>query len=128
MASLIQVRDLLALQGRMWRRNSWSLSFPYAAAGDDRRHAGKTEAMGKAVRIQEEPDGCLSAAVNFARRKSSPQGGVVGNARIKADSAEQNSPGCEINGACAALATTIDWLSVIVIQQWNHLTRNSPSR
>ena len=56
MASLIQVRDLLALQGRMEAKQlSLSLHTP--------------QPMIDAMRIQEEPDGCLSGSC-----KSCPEG------------------------------------------------------
>ncbi|MDU1152387.1 MAG: [Fe-S]-dependent transcriptional repressor FeoC [Klebsiella michiganensis] len=58
MASLIEVRDMLALQGRMEINqlcNALHLSRPMAYA-----MLTRMEAMGKAVRIQEEADGCLS--------------------------------------------------------------------
>ncbi|KFC04745.1 ferrous iron-sensing transcriptional regulator [Trabulsiella guamensis ATCC 49490] len=67
MASLIDVRDMLALQGRM-----------EASQLSDRLHTsramidamlGRLEAMGKAQRIQEAPDGCLTGSC-----KSCPEG------------------------------------------------------
>ncbi|MFW0764882.1 [Fe-S]-dependent transcriptional repressor FeoC [Trabulsiella odontotermitis] len=67
MASLIEVRNMLALQGRM-----------EASQLSDRLHTpramidamlGRLEAMGKAQRIQEEPDGCLTGSC-----KSCPEG------------------------------------------------------
>ncbi|OXL41006.1 ferrous iron transporter C [Enterobacter mori] len=60
MASLIQVRDLLALQGRMEAKQlSLSLHTPQPMID---AMLEILEAMGKAVRIQEEPDGCLSGS------------------------------------------------------------------
>ena len=61
MASLIQVRDLLALRGRMETLNTPQ---PMINA-----MLQQLESMGKAVRIQEEPDGCLSGSC-----KSCPEG------------------------------------------------------
>lgn len=58
MASLIEVRDQLALQGRMEASqlsHTLHLSRPMVDA-----MLARMEAMGKAVRIQEEADGCLS--------------------------------------------------------------------
>ena len=60
MASLIQVRDLLALRGRM---EATQISQTFNAM------LQQLESMGKAVRIQEEPDGCLSGSC-----KSCPEG------------------------------------------------------
>ena len=60
MASLIQVRDLLALRGRM---EATQISQTLNAM------LQQLESMGKAVRIQEEPDGCLSGSC-----KSCPEG------------------------------------------------------
>ena len=61
MASLIQVRDLLALRGRM---EAAQISQTLINA-----MLQQLESMGKAVRIQEEPDGCLSGSC-----KSCPEG------------------------------------------------------
>lgn len=70
MASLIQVRDLLALQGRMEAKQlSLSLHTPQPMID---AMLERLEAMGKAVRIQEEPDGCLSGSC-----KSCPEGKPV---------------------------------------------------
>ena len=56
MASLIQVRDLLALQGRMEAKQlSLSLHTPQPMID---AMLERLEAMGKAVRIQEEPGSC----------------------------------------------------------------------
>lgn len=58
MASLIEVRDMLALQGRMEASqlsHVLHLTRPMVDA-----MLARMEAMGKAVRIQEEADGCLS--------------------------------------------------------------------
>ncbi len=58
MASLIEVRDMLALQGRMEASqlsHALHLSRPMVDA-----MLARMEAMGKAVRIREETDGCLS--------------------------------------------------------------------
>ena len=60
MASLIQVRYLLALQGRMEAKQlSLRLHTPQPMID---AMLERLEAMGKAVRIQEEPDGCLSGS------------------------------------------------------------------
>ncbi len=74
MASLIQVRDLLALQAYGGKT---AKPQPAYAAADDRCHAGKTGSDGKAIRIQEEPDGVCPAVVNIAR-KGKPVSGRVG--------------------------------------------------
>ncbi|MEF3098293.1 ferrous iron transport protein C [Raoultella ornithinolytica] len=67
MASLIEVRDMLALQGRM-----------EAAQLSARLHApqplidamlGRLEAMGKVQRVAQDPEGCLSGSC-----KSCPEG------------------------------------------------------
>ncbi|QGX89279.1 [Fe-S]-dependent transcriptional repressor FeoC [Escherichia coli] len=59
MASLIQVRDLLALRGRMEAAQiSQTLNTPQPMIN---AMLQQLESMGKAVRIQEEPDGCLCA-------------------------------------------------------------------
>ncbi|MCY6148688.1 [Fe-S]-dependent transcriptional repressor FeoC, partial [Salmonella enterica subsp. enterica serovar 1,4,[5],12:i:-] len=56
MASLIQVRDLLALRGRMEAAQiSQTLNTPQPMIN---AMLQQLESMGKAVRIQEEPDGC----------------------------------------------------------------------
>lgn len=68
MASLIQVRDLLALRGRMEAAQiSQTLNTPQPMINAMLK---QLESMGKAVRIQEEPDGCLSGSCKAARRKS----------------------------------------------------------
>lgn len=60
MASLIEVRDLLALQGRMEAAQlSAALHTPRAMID---AMLGRLEAMGKAVRIQEEATGCLTGS------------------------------------------------------------------
>ena len=60
MASLIQVRDLLALRGRMEAAQiSQTLNTPQPMIN---AMLQQLESMGKAVRIQEEPDGCLSGS------------------------------------------------------------------
>lgn len=67
MASLIQVRDLLALRGRMEAAQiSQALNTPQPMIN---AMLQQLESMGKAVRIQEEPDGCLSGSC-----KSCPEG------------------------------------------------------
>ena len=67
MASLIQVRDLLALRGRMEAPQiSQTLNTPQPMIN---AMLQQLESMGKAVRIQEEPDGCLSGSC-----KSCPEG------------------------------------------------------
>lgn len=67
MASLIQVRDLLALQGRMEAAQlSQVLHAPRALID---AMLERLEAMGKAKRIQEDADGCLSGSC-----KSCPEG------------------------------------------------------
>ncbi len=67
MASRIQVRDLLALRGRMEAAQiSQTLNTPQPI---NNAMLKQLESMGKAVRIQEEPDGCLSG-----RCKSCPEG------------------------------------------------------
>lgn len=67
MASLIQVRDLLALQGRMEAEQiSRTLRTPQPMID---AMLNQLETMGKATRIQEEPDGCLSGSC-----KSCPEG------------------------------------------------------
>ncbi|EHF5487922.1 [Fe-S]-dependent transcriptional repressor FeoC [Salmonella enterica] len=67
MASLIQVRDLLALRGRMEATQiSHTLQVPQPMID---AMLNQLEIMGKAVRIPEEPDGCLSGSC-----KSCPEG------------------------------------------------------
>ena len=67
MASLIEVRDLLALQGRMEASQlSRALSIPRPLLD---AMLSRMEAMGKARRIREEADGCLSGSC-----KACPQG------------------------------------------------------
>ncbi|RAU34239.1 [Fe-S]-dependent transcriptional repressor FeoC [Enterobacter sp. ECC-175] len=67
MASLIQVRDLLALQGRMEANQiSVALSTPQPMID---AMLERLEAMGKAIRIQEDARGCLSGSC-----KSCPEG------------------------------------------------------
>lgn len=66
MASLIQVRDLLALRGRMEAAQiSQTLNTPQPMIN---AMLQQLESMGKAVRIQEEPDGCLSGSCKAARK------------------------------------------------------------
>lgn len=68
MASLIQVRDLLALRGRMEAAQiSQTLNTPQPMIN---AMLQQLESMGKAVRIQEEPDGCLSDSCKAARKES----------------------------------------------------------
>ncbi|HCM1914831.1 TPA: [Fe-S]-dependent transcriptional repressor FeoC [Salmonella enterica subsp. salamae serovar 28:r:e,n,z15] len=67
MASLIQVRDLLALRGRMEATQiSHTLHAPQPMIN---AMLNQLEIMGKAVRIPEEPDGYLSGSC-----KSCPEG------------------------------------------------------
>ena len=67
MASLIQVRDLLALRGRMGATHiSHTLHAPQPMID---AMLNQLEKMGKAVRIQEDADGCLSGSC-----KSCPEG------------------------------------------------------
>ena len=67
MASMIQVRDLLALQGRMEAKQlSLSLHTPQPLI---EAMLERMEAMGKARRIQEDADGCLTGSC-----KRCPQG------------------------------------------------------
>lgn len=67
MASLIEVRDMLALQGRMEAAQlSARLQTPLALIN---AMLNRLEAMGKAVRVQEDADGCLSGSC-----KSCPEG------------------------------------------------------
>ncbi|CBG91108.1 [Fe-S]-dependent transcriptional repressor FeoC [Citrobacter rodentium] len=67
MASLIQVRDLLALHGRMEATQiGQTLHTPQPMVDAMLK---QLESMGKAIRIQEEPDGCLSGSC-----KSCPEG------------------------------------------------------
>lgn len=67
MASLIQVRDLLALRGRMEATQiSHTLLAPQPMID---AMLNQLEIMGKAVRIPEEADGCLSGSC-----KSCPEG------------------------------------------------------
>ena len=67
MASLIQVRDLLALRGRMEAKHiSHTLHTPQPMID---AMLNQLEKMGKAVRIQEDADGCLSGSC-----KSCPEG------------------------------------------------------
>ncbi|HDS9360242.1 TPA: [Fe-S]-dependent transcriptional repressor FeoC [Enterobacter cancerogenus] len=67
MASLIQVRDLLALQGRM-EANQISVALRTPQPMIDAM-LERLEAMGKAVRLQEDARGCLSGSC-----KSCPEG------------------------------------------------------
>ena len=66
MASLIQVRDLLALRGRMEAAQiSQTLNTPQPMINAMLK---QLESMGKAVRIQEEPDGCLPGRKSLSAR------------------------------------------------------------
>ncbi|MOA20268.1 MULTISPECIES: [Fe-S]-dependent transcriptional repressor FeoC [Gammaproteobacteria] len=67
MASMIEVRDLLALQGRMEAKQlSLSLRTPQPLID---AMLERMEAMGRAQRIQEDADGCLTGSC-----KSCPEG------------------------------------------------------
>ncbi|HBL7065602.1 TPA: [Fe-S]-dependent transcriptional repressor FeoC [Klebsiella oxytoca] len=67
MASLIEVRDMLALQGRMEAKQiSARLRAPQQLID---AMLGRLEAMGKAVKTTEDADGCLSGSC-----KSCPEG------------------------------------------------------
>ena len=67
MASLIEVRDMLALQGRMEASQlSAQLHTPQAMIA---AMLSRLEAMGKVMKIDEEPDGCLTGSC-----KSCPEG------------------------------------------------------
>jgi len=67
MASLIEVRDMLALQGRMQATQlSARLHAPLPRVD---ALLSRLEAMGKAVRITEDANGCLSGSC-----KSCPEG------------------------------------------------------
>ncbi|ABP62478.1 MULTISPECIES: [Fe-S]-dependent transcriptional repressor FeoC [Enterobacteriaceae] len=67
MASMIEVRDLLALQGRMEAKQlSLSLHTPQPLID---AMLERMEAMGRAQRIQEDADGCLTGSC-----KSCPEG------------------------------------------------------
>lgn len=67
MASLIEIRDMLALQGRMEAKQlSARLNTPQPMID---AMLSRLEAMGKARRIQEDPDGCLSGSC-----RSCPEG------------------------------------------------------
>ncbi|MFH7828852.1 [Fe-S]-dependent transcriptional repressor FeoC [Kluyvera chengduensis] len=67
MASLIEVRDMLALQGRMEASQlSAQLHTPQALID---AMLNRLEAMGKVMKIDEEPDGCLTGSC-----KSCPEG------------------------------------------------------
>lgn len=67
MASMIDVRDLLALQGRMEAKQIGLRLHTPQALVDAMLH--RLEAMGKAVRIQEERENCFSGSC-----KSCPEG------------------------------------------------------
>lgn len=67
MASLIEVRDLLALQGRM-EASQLSLALHTPKALIDAMLA-RLEAMGRAVRVEEEASGCLTGSC-----KACPEG------------------------------------------------------
>ncbi len=68
MASLIEVRDILALQGRMEAKQlSVRLNTPQPLID---AMLGRLQAMGKAVKVTEDADGCLSAAVKAAEGKA----------------------------------------------------------
>lgn len=67
MASLIEVRDMLALQGRMEAKQiSARLRAPQPLID---AMLGRLEAMGKAVKTTEDADGCLPGSC-----KSCPEG------------------------------------------------------
>ena len=67
MASMIEVRDLLALQGRMEAKQlSLSLHTPQPLID---AMLERMEAMGRAQRIQEDADSCLTGSC-----KSCPEG------------------------------------------------------
>ncbi|MBG2655828.1 [Fe-S]-dependent transcriptional repressor FeoC [Klebsiella oxytoca] len=67
MASLIEVRDMLALQGRLEAKQiSARLRAPQPLID---AMLGRLEAMGKAVKTTEDADGCLSGSC-----KSCPEG------------------------------------------------------
>lgn len=67
MASLIELRDMLALQGRMEAHQlSQALHTPQPMID---AMLMRLEAMGKAKRVQEDADGCLSGSC-----KSCPEG------------------------------------------------------
>ncbi|EPG3955286.1 [Fe-S]-dependent transcriptional repressor FeoC [Klebsiella oxytoca] len=67
MGSLIEVRDMLALQGRMEAKQiSARLRAPQPLID---AMLGRLEAMGKAVKTTEDADGCLSGSC-----KSCPEG------------------------------------------------------
>ncbi|EME8414039.1 [Fe-S]-dependent transcriptional repressor FeoC [Klebsiella oxytoca] len=67
MASLIEVRDMLALQGRMEAKQiSARLRAPQPLID---AMLGRLEAMGKAVKTTEDADACLSGSC-----KSCPEG------------------------------------------------------
>ena len=67
MASMIEVRNLLALQGRMEAKQlSLSLRTPQPLID---AMLERMEAMGRAQRIQEDADGCLTGSC-----KSCPEG------------------------------------------------------
>lgn len=67
MASLIEVRDLLALQGRM-EASQLSLALHTPKALIDAMLA-RLEAMGRVVRVEEEASGCLTGSC-----KACPEG------------------------------------------------------
>ncbi len=67
MASLIEVRNLLALQGRM--EASQLSAALYTPRPLIEAMLSRMEAMGRAVRVQEEAEGCLTGSC-----KSCPQG------------------------------------------------------
>ncbi len=67
MATLMQVRDLLALRGRMEARQiSETLGAPQPLVT---AMLERLEAMGRAVRVPDEADGCLSGSC-----RSCPEG------------------------------------------------------
>ncbi|MEQ0216399.1 [Fe-S]-dependent transcriptional repressor FeoC [Klebsiella sp. CN_Kp114] len=67
MASLIEVRDMLALQGRMEAKQlSVRLNTPQPLID---AMLGRLQAMGKAAKVTEDADGCLSGSC-----KSCPEG------------------------------------------------------
>lgn len=81
MASLIEVRDMLALQGRMQATQlSAHLHAPQPLVD---AMLSRLEAMGKAVRITEDANGCLSGSCKVALREK---------------------PACKSGGRCADTA------------------------
>lgn len=76
MASLMEVRDMLALQGRMEAKQlSARLQTPQPLID---AMLERMEAMGKVVRISETSEGCLSGSCKVALKESGVPAGVVG--------------------------------------------------